>query len=71
MHRTKPQTAAVGLTGIIGYLSTIISGWGVGKVVDLHGWDGAIELMIACAVATLALMAFTWNVGAHAKPATH
>jgi hypothetical protein len=37
----------------------------VGKLVDRAGWNGAFGLMIACALATLALMAFTWNVGAH------
>ena len=61
----RASAAAVGLTGIIGYLSTIVSGWGVGRVVDRAGWDGAFQLMIGCALATLALMAFTWNVGAH------
>jgi sugar phosphate permease len=61
----RASAAAVGLTGIIGYASTIITGWGIGSLVDHHGWPAAFELMIACAVITLVLMAFTWNVGAH------
>jgi OPA family glycerol-3-phosphate transporter-like MFS transporter/OPA family sugar phosphate sensor protein UhpC-like MFS transporter len=61
----RAAAAAVGLTGIFGYLSSIISGWGVGALVDRGGWDGAFNLMIGCALATAALMAVTWNVGAH------
>jgi OPA family glycerol-3-phosphate transporter-like MFS transporter/OPA family sugar phosphate sensor protein UhpC-like MFS transporter len=61
----RAAAAAVGLTGIFGYASSVISGWGVGSIVDNAGWDGAFRLMIGCAVGTLFLMALTWNVGAH------
>jgi len=61
----RASAAAVGLTGIVGYASTIITGWGIGKLVDNHGWPAAFYLMLACALITLVLMAFTWNVGAH------
>jgi OPA family glycerol-3-phosphate transporter-like MFS transporter/OPA family sugar phosphate sensor protein UhpC-like MFS transporter len=61
----RASAAAVGLTGIIGYASTVITGVGIGSLVDRHGWPAAFNLMIACAVITLLLMAFTWNVGAH------
>jgi OPA family glycerol-3-phosphate transporter-like MFS transporter/OPA family sugar phosphate sensor protein UhpC-like MFS transporter len=61
----RAAAAAVGLTGIFGYASSVISGWGVGRIVDRGGWGGAFELMIGCAVGTLVLMALTWNVGAH------
>ena len=61
----RASAAAVGLTGIVGYASTILTGWGIGKLVDNHGWAAAFYLMLACALITLLLMAFTWNVGAH------
>ena len=61
----RAAAAAVGLTGIVGYASTIISGWGAGWLADTSGWDAVFRLMIGCCVATLALMALTWNVGAH------
>jgi OPA family glycerol-3-phosphate transporter-like MFS transporter/OPA family sugar phosphate sensor protein UhpC-like MFS transporter len=61
----RASAAAVGLTGIIGYASTIITGWGIGSLVDRHGWPAAFALMLGCAVVTLLLMAATWNVGAH------
>jgi sugar phosphate permease len=67
----RASAAAVGLTGIIGYGSTIITGVGIGHLVDIHGWPAAFHVMLACAAVTLVLMAFTWNVGAHphAEPA--
>ena len=61
----RASAAAVGLTGIIGYASTVITGWGIGRLVDRHGWPAAFYLMLGCACITLVLMAFTWNVGAH------
>lgn len=61
----RAAAAAVGLTGIVGYFSTVVSGWGIGHLVDKGGWDRAFVLMLGCAAGTMALMAITWNVGAH------
>lgn len=61
----RASAAAVGLTGIIGYLSTIIAGKGMGWLADGHGWPAVYLVMLACAVVTGVLMLFTWNVGAH------
>jgi sugar phosphate permease len=61
----RAAAAAVGLTGFIGYLSMVVAGWGVGRVADYYGWAGAFAMMLACTFATVVLMAFTWNVGAH------
>ncbi len=63
----RAAAAAVGLTGIIGYASTIITGWGVGWIADAHGWNAAFLLMLICTGGTFVLMAFTWNVGAHRR----
>ena len=40
---------AVGLTSIFGYASTVVSGWGLGEMVDRHkNWDLAfISLIVA------------------------
>jgi sugar phosphate permease len=77
----RASAAAVGLTGIIGYSSTIITGWGIGSLVDRGlvlfdhrflepGWPAAFKLMLVCATITIVLMGLTWNVGAHPKLAT-
>jgi OPA family glycerol-3-phosphate transporter-like MFS transporter/OPA family sugar phosphate sensor protein UhpC-like MFS transporter len=61
----RAAAAAVGLTGIVGYASTLVSGYGVGKMVDAGGWDLPFMLMLGCALGTMGLMALTWHVGAH------
>ena len=61
----RASAAAVGMTGLFGYLATVPAGWGVGWMADHYGWSGPFRLMIICAFATLVLMLITWNVGAH------
>jgi OPA family glycerol-3-phosphate transporter-like MFS transporter/OPA family sugar phosphate sensor protein UhpC-like MFS transporter len=61
----RASAAAVGMTGLFGYLATVPAGWGVGWMADHYGWGGPFALMLGCAMGTIVLMAFTWNVGAH------
>lgn len=61
----RASAAAVGMTGLFGYLATVPAGWGVGWMADHYGWNGPFGLMLGCALGTMVLMAFTWNVGAH------
>jgi OPA family glycerol-3-phosphate transporter-like MFS transporter/OPA family sugar phosphate sensor protein UhpC-like MFS transporter len=61
----RAAAAAVGLTGLLGYMGTAAAGMGIGKLVDVAGWDAAFVVLIGCALGTLVLMAFTWNLGAH------
>lgn len=67
----RASAAAVGMTGLFGYLATIPAGWGVGWMADHYGWGGPFALMVACALGTMVLMAFTWNVGAHPHAGGH
>jgi OPA family glycerol-3-phosphate transporter-like MFS transporter/OPA family sugar phosphate sensor protein UhpC-like MFS transporter len=62
---TKNAAAtAIGLTGLFGYLSTVISGWGLGTLVQWQGWDaGFAGLMIVAAIGTLLFVA-TWGAKA-------
>jgi len=64
----RAAAAAVGLTGVFAYSSSVLSGWGIGRIVDTAGWNGAFQMLVACAAVTAVLMAMTWNVGAHAEP---
>lgn len=61
----RASAAAVGMTGLFGYAATVPAGWGVGWMADHYGWGGPFSLMLGCAIGTMVLMAFTWNVGAH------
>lgn len=59
----RAAATATGLTGLFGYLSTIISGWGLGVIVTNGGWSmGFLTLVISGSIAAI-LFAFTWNAG--------
>ena len=59
----RAAATAVGLTGLFGYLSTVVSGLGLGIIVTKGGWSmGFLTLVIAGAAATI-LFAFSWNAG--------
>jgi phosphoglycerate transporter family protein len=56
---------AVGLTGLFGYASTILSGWGLGKLVEKYGWDKAFVGLMLCAGAGALMFALAWPAKAH------
>ncbi len=61
----RAAATAVGLTGLFGYLSTVLSGWGLGYLVEHHGWDaGMLGLIIIAALGTLVFI-ITWPARAH------
>ncbi|MFL5330846.1 MAG: MFS transporter [Gemmataceae bacterium] len=67
----RAAASAVGLTSLFGYVSTVISGRGLGQLADRYGWDaGFIALLIAAGVGTL-LFAATWPAKAHGYDETH
>jgi OPA family glycerol-3-phosphate transporter-like MFS transporter/OPA family sugar phosphate sensor protein UhpC-like MFS transporter len=65
----RASAAAVGMTGLFGYLATIPAGWGVGWMADHYGWGGPFALMLGCAIGTMLLMLTTWNIGGHSRAA--
>ena len=55
--RTRAAATAVGLTSLFGYASGIVSGWGLGALVQSFGWDAAfIVLLLTAAAATLTFL---------------
>jgi phosphoglycerate transporter family protein len=62
---TKQAAAsAIGLTGLFGYSSGLLSGFGFGWILDHYSWNGAFGTLAACAVAGTLLFALTWNARA-------
>ncbi len=59
--------AAVGLTGLIGYLSTVISGWGMGAIVDRFGWGTGLFSLGIVALIGMFLFLLMWNQNPHLK----
>lgn len=61
----RAAASAVGLTGLFGYASTILSGWGMGKLVDSHGWEAGFQAMIVVALIGTVLCALGWKAKPH------
>lgn len=57
----RAAATAVGLTGIFGYASTVLSGWGVGMIVKHYGWNGAFFMFVAAALIGMLLFAAAWT----------
>ena len=67
----RAAATAVGLTGIFGYASTVLSGWGMGWLVEHYGWSIGFELLIAVAFIGMILFATTWNAKPHGYAGTN
>jgi sugar phosphate permease len=69
----RAAATAVGFTGLFGYLSTTVSGWGLGKFVDGFGWHAGFLAIIGFGVIGTALFALGWNLKPHgyAPSSTH
>lgn len=68
----RAAATAVGLTSIFGYGSTVLSGWGMGALVQNLGWNWAFGELIAFALigAILFAAALPANVDNYARPTT-
>ena len=61
-HATKKAAAtANGLVGIFGYLSTAVSGLGVGWLADNLGWDYVFVGVIAVSAIGMGVFLFMWG----------
>jgi phosphoglycerate transporter family protein len=56
----RAAATAVGLTGIFGYASSLLSGVGMGLLVEKHGWDAGFMLLVVAAVIGMLLFAVCW-----------
>jgi sugar phosphate permease len=61
----KAAATAIGLTSIFGYASTVLSGWGLGALVQSYGWNVAFEGLVMVAALGALLFALAWPAKAH------
>ncbi len=61
----RAAATAVGLTSIFGYASTVASGWGLGRMVELRGWGAAFACLVAAALVGSVLFAAALPAKAH------
>jgi OPA family glycerol-3-phosphate transporter-like MFS transporter/OPA family sugar phosphate sensor protein UhpC-like MFS transporter len=57
----RAAATAVGLTGIFGYASTVVSGVGLGWIVDHYSWDRAFLTLIGAALGGMLLFLLAWR----------
>ncbi len=60
----KAAATANGVTGIFGYSSVIVSGWGLGKIAELYGWDPVYQIVIGMAIVGIIVFMLMWNARA-------
>jgi phosphoglycerate transporter family protein len=57
----RAAAAAIGLTSIFGYLSTVVSGYGIGALVDHYkNWDAGFAVFVICSMVGVLLFAVCW-----------
>jgi OPA family glycerol-3-phosphate transporter-like MFS transporter/OPA family sugar phosphate sensor protein UhpC-like MFS transporter len=61
----RAAATAVGLTGVFGYISTVLSGWGLGTLVQHDGWDAAFKCLLAVAGVGTFLFLLAWPAKAN------
>lgn len=52
---------AVGFHGFWGYLSVIVTGWGIGLITDNYGWSFSLGVIVASGIIGALIFAFAWN----------
>jgi glycerol-3-phosphate transporter len=57
----RAAATAIGLTGLLGYLSTVLSGWGLGRIAKYYGWNPVFLVLMASAAAATVLFLLCWN----------
>jgi OPA family glycerol-3-phosphate transporter-like MFS transporter/OPA family sugar phosphate sensor protein UhpC-like MFS transporter len=60
----KVAATACGFQGFCGYLSTVVTGTGFGKLTDLFGWSFSIGFVLIVAAPTVVLLSLIWNAKA-------
>ena len=61
---------AIGFTSLFSYASTLVSGWGLGVLVDHYGWTTALAGLTAVAALGTLLFALVWPAKGHGYAAT-
>ncbi|HEY0898182.1 MAG TPA: glycerol-3-phosphate transporter [Sphingobacteriaceae bacterium] len=58
----KAAGTAAGLTGLFGYLGgALFANIAIGYVVDIWGWNGGFEVLVAACILSIFFTALTWN----------
>jgi OPA family glycerol-3-phosphate transporter-like MFS transporter/OPA family sugar phosphate sensor protein UhpC-like MFS transporter len=61
----RAAATAAGFTGLFGYASTLVSGWGLGALVERSGWNTAFGALLGIGAFGMFLFILCWPAKAH------
>ena len=61
----RAAATAAGFTGLFGYASTLVSGWGLGLLVQRSGWNVAFGTLLAIGAIGTFMFILAWPAKAH------
>jgi OPA family glycerol-3-phosphate transporter-like MFS transporter/OPA family sugar phosphate sensor protein UhpC-like MFS transporter len=61
----RAAATAAGFTGLFGYASTLVSGWGLGLLVERAGWHTAFGALLGVGALGTFLFLLAWRAPAH------
>lgn len=61
----RAAATAIGFLSLFSYLSTILSGWGLGKLVQTYGWNCALAALIGAGGVGTLMFCLAWPAKAH------
>ena len=64
MATKRAAATAGGFTGLFGYASTLVSGWGLGYLATTYGWSLAISVLIGIGITGTLVFMLAWNAKA-------
>jgi phosphoglycerate transporter family protein len=67
----RAAATGAGFTGLFGYASTVVSGYGVGYVVQHYGWNVALTFLIAMGSLSAFMFILAWPAKAHGYDEAH
>lgn len=62
LSHKKAAATATGLVGLVSYIGAAISGYPLGKIADVWGWDGFFVATSSCCVLATIFLIPTWNI---------
>ena len=60
----RAAATAVGFTGLFGYASTVVSGWGLGYLAENFGWSYAMGALIGIGITGTLVLVLAWRAKA-------
>jgi sugar phosphate permease len=61
----RVAATAIGFTAVFAYASTVVSGWGLGMLVENYGWNAGLAGLTGMATMGVLLFALAWPAKAH------